>query len=86
MKRIVLFVFAALLLAAVPAMAEVKLGSVDIQKILLTSDAGKEAKDQLAQRAARYEQEKNSKEEELKKLKGELEKQSVRLSESARGA
>lgn len=86
MKRVVLFVFAALLVAAVPAMAEVKLGSVDIQKILLTSDAGKEAKDQLAQRAARYESEKNSKEEELKKLKGELEKQSVLLSESARGA
>ena len=86
MKRIVLFVFAALLLAAAPAMAEVKLGSVDIQKILLTSEAGKEAKDQLSQRAAKYEQEKNGKEEELKKLKGELEKQSVLLSESARGA
>lgn len=86
MKRIIVFAFAALLVAAVPAMAEVKLGSVDIQKILLTSEAGKEAKDQLSQRAARYEQEKNGKEEELKKLKGELEKQSVLLSESARGA
>lgn len=86
MKRIVVLVLAALLVAAVPAMAEVKLGSVDIQKILLTSEAGKEAKDQLSQRAARYEQEKNGKEEELKKLKGELEKQSVLLSESARSA
>ena len=65
---------------------EAKLGTVDMQKILLLSDAGKDAKEQLAVKAAKYEAEKNVKEEELKKLKGELEKQSVLLSESARGA
>jgi len=64
----------------------VKLGSVDIQKILLNSDAGKEAKEQLAVRANKYEGEKNSREEELKKLKAELEKQNVLLSESTRSA
>ena len=64
--------------------AEVKLGSVDMQKLLVLSDAGKEAKEQLAVKAAKYEAEKNVKEEELKKLKGELEKQSVLLSETAR--
>lgn len=63
-----------------------KLGSVDIQKVLLLSDAGKNAKEQLALKANKYEGEKNSREEELKKLKAELEKQSVLLSESARGA
>ena len=57
-----------------------------MQKILMLSDAGKDAKEQLALRAAKYEAEKNLKEEDLKKLKGELEKQSVLLSESARGA
>jgi outer membrane protein len=63
-----------------------KLGSVDIQKILLNSEAGKEAKEQLAVRANKYEGEKNSREEELKKLKTELEKQNVLLSESTRSA
>jgi len=63
-----------------------KLGFVDVQKVLLLSDAGKAAKEQLAQRANKYEGEKNSKEEELKKLKAELEKQSVLLSETARNA
>ncbi|ACH37863.1 OmpH-like outer membrane protein, putative [Citrifermentans bemidjiense Bem] len=63
-----------------------KFGSVDIQKVLLMSDAGKEAKEQLGQKAAKYEGEKNTKEGELKKLKGELESQGVVLNESARGA
>lgn len=66
--------------------ADSKLGTVDMQKVLTLSDAGKEAKEQLAIRAAKYEAEKNLKEEDLKKLKGELEKQSVLLSEIARGA
>jgi len=88
MKRLVV-VMAALVvlsLATGARAAEVKLGSVDIQKILLISDAGKEAKEQLALKAGKYEAEKNLKEEDLKKLKSELEKQSVLLSETARSA
>ena len=74
-------------LTALPAVAaDAKLGTVDMQKILILSDAGKEAKEQLSLKAAKYEAEKNIKEDELKRLKGELEKQSVLLSESARGA
>jgi outer membrane protein len=88
MKRVfisvMLFVLFALALPVVAA--DAKLGSVDMQKILLLSDAGKEAKEQLAIKAAKYEAEKNVKEEDLKKLKYELEKQSVLLSESARGS
>lgn len=76
----------ALLLAASAAFAEVKIGIVDIQKILVLSDPGKAAKDELAAKAASYDNEKNQKEEELKKLKAELERQSVLLSESARSA
>ncbi len=78
------FLLPLLIALATPAFAAEKLGSVDMQKILLMSDAGKEAKEQLSVKAAKYEAEKNVKEEELKKLKGELEKQSVLLSESAR--
>lgn len=74
------------LFVTVPAMAEAKLGYVDMQKMIQTSDAGKDAKDQLAIKGAKYEAEKNVKEEELRKLKGDLEKQSVLLSEPARMA
>ena len=87
MKR---FIVALFLLLSLPLSAlaadGAKIGSVDIQKVLLMSDAGKEAKEQLSQKAGKYEADKNSKEEELKKLKGELEKQGLVLSESARGA
>src|SRR5512137_927658 len=89
MKRIIitLVLFSSLILASAALGADgVKLGCVDIQKVLLNSDAGKEAKEQLAGKANKYEGEKNSREEELKRLKAELEKQNVLLSESARGA
>lgn len=87
MKRFIVALFL-MLSFSVPAIAAdgAKIGSVDIQKVLLSSEAGKEAKDQLSQKAAKYESEKNSKEAELKKLKGELEGQSAVLTESARGA
>ena len=89
MNRIIASVALTLSLALAPAAFGadgVKLGSVDIQKVLILSDTGKEAKEQLASKGNKYEAEKNSREEELKKLKGELEKQSVLLSESARTA
>lgn len=87
MKRFIVALF--LMLAfSVPAVAAdgAKIGSVDIQKVLLSSESGKEAKEQLSHKAAKYESEKNSKEAELKKLKGDLEGQSAVLTESARGA
>jgi len=87
MKR---FIVALSLLLALPlscwAAEGAKVGSVDIQRVLLMSEAGKEAKEQLGQKASKYEGEKNSKEEELKKLKADLEKQGIVLSESARSA
>ena len=82
----IVLLFALSLFTASSALAAdgMKLGFADVQKILLLSDAGKEAKDQLALKASKYEAEKGTREEELKKLKAELEKQSVLLSESAR--
>ena len=89
MKRIVT-VFACSLSLALATAAfgadGAKIGSVDIQKVLVLSDAGKEAKEQLAGKGNKYEAEKNTREEELKKLKGELEKQSVVLADDARKA
>jgi outer membrane protein len=88
MKRIfsvvLMAVFSLVVASGVFAADGAKIGSVDIQKVLLLSNPGKEAKEQLAQKANKYETEKNAKEEELKKLKAELEKQSVLLSETAR--
>ena len=87
MKR---FIVALFLLFALPLSVQAadgaKIGSIDVQKVLLTSEAGKMAKDQLGQRAGKYEGEKVSKESELKKLKGELESQGALLNESARSA
>jgi outer membrane protein len=85
MKR---FLIGLILVLALPLSAlaadGAKIGSVDIQKVLLMSDAGKDAKEQLSQKAAKYEADKNSKEAELKKLKGDLESQGSVLNESAR--
>jgi outer membrane protein len=88
MKRIIItliLTFSLTIASAALGADGVKLGFVDIQKVLLNSDAGKEAKEQLAVKANKYEGEKNTREEELKRLKADLEKQNVLLSESARG-
>jgi len=66
--------------------ADVKLGYIDMQRALNGSEAGKEAKEQLAARVKKYQDEINVKQEDLKKLKDELEKQGMLLSDSARAA
>ena len=88
MKRIAWLMAAmvAILAAAPLHAADIKLGVVDIQKVLNLSDAGKDAKEQLAARVKKYQDEINVKQEELKKLKDDIEKQGVLLSESARAA
>jgi len=63
-----------------------KLGFVDIQKVLNTSNAGKDAKEQLTAKVRKYQDEINRKQEEMKKLKDALEKQGAVLSESAKSA
>jgi outer membrane protein len=63
---------------------EAKFAAVDVQKILTLSYAGKEAKAKLDRDVLKAEMEKNSREQELNKLKAELEKQSVHLSETER--
>lgn len=87
-SRIAIMVLSLCTLVASASVAAdgVKLGTVDVQKVLLTSDTGKAAKEQLSAKIAKHEVEKNTREDELKKLKTELEKQNIILNESARNA
>jgi outer membrane protein len=85
MRRFVTAGILACSIAATPAFAaDVKLGYIDMQRTLITSDAGKEAREQLAARSTKYQDEINVKQEELRKLKEELEKKGTLLSESTR--
>jgi outer membrane protein len=72
------------LAAGAASAADVKIGYVDMQRALNNSEAGKEAKEQLASRLKKYQDEINGKQDELKRLKEELEKQGMLLSETAR--
>lgn len=86
MKRIV-GVLLTILLFAAPALAvENKIGYVDLQKALNTSEAGKAAKERISKKVKEYEGTIDTRQKEIKKLKEELEKQAMLLSEDARGA
>lgn len=85
MKRLVLAGILACILAAPAAdAADSKLGYIDMQRALNMSDAGKEAKEQLAARVKKYQDEINVKQEEVRKLKDDLEKQGLALSDAKR--
>ena len=87
MRRFLLAGILAICIASTPAFAaDLKLGYIDMQRALNASEAGKEAKEQLATRVKKYQEEINTKQENIKKLKDELEKQGMLLSESARAA
>jgi outer membrane protein len=66
--------------------ADVKLGYIDFQRAIDSSEAGKEAREQMASQTKKYQDEINIKQRDLEKLKDELEKQGVILSESARSS
>lgn len=87
MKRIILagIVMACITSTSVFA-ADLKLGYIDMQRALNGSEAGKEAKEQLAAKVKKFQDEINVKQEDLKKLKEELEKQGMLLSDSARAS
>ena len=78
MKRFVLMaVMASCVRSTTVFAADIKIGYVDMQRMLTSSEAGKEAKEQLAARLKKYQDEINVKQEEIKKLKDELEKQGM---------
>jgi len=85
MKRLITAVLIASCITAGSAFAaDTKVGYIDMQRAINTSEAGKEAKEQLATKVKKFQDEINVKQEDLKKLKEELEKQGMLLSESAR--
>jgi outer membrane protein len=87
MRRLLLAGILACCLTATSAFAaDVKLGYIDMQRALNASEAGKEAKEQLAARVKKYQDEINAKQEEIKKLKDDLEKQGMLLSEASRAS
>lgn len=86
MKRLMMMVVMAVVVSGSAWAAEGKIGYIDMQRALNSSEAGKEAKNQLQVKLKNYQVQINAKQEELQKLKTDLEKQGVALSETARAA
>jgi outer membrane protein len=66
------------------AEAELKIGVVDLQKAMELSEAGQKAKAAFQKKVDKVQQDLKTKQDELSKLKDELDRQSVLLSEEAR--
>lgn len=85
MNRVIQVAILALFVISTSAFAaDLKLGYIDMQRAINTSETGKEAKEQLAAKVKKYQDEINLKQEDLKKLKDDLEKQGMLLSDIAR--
>ena len=85
MKRIALLLCVVMFVAA-PALAEMKIGIVDIQKAIALSDAGKASKTRLEGELSAFKQELEQTKIELDKMRDELGKQSAVMSSDARAA
>jgi outer membrane protein len=66
------------------AAAEGKIGYIDLQKALNVSVAGKNAKEKIANMVKKHEVTVENRQNELKKLKDDMDKQSMLLSDEAR--
>lgn len=66
--------------------ADVKIGYIDLQKAINSSDSGQAAKEKINKKFQEYEGEVDSRKAELQKAKEELEKQTLLLSDEARSA
>lgn len=87
MKRLIMAGFLTVCLASTAAFAaDQKLGYIDMQRAINGSEAGKEAKEQLASKVKKFQDEINIKQEDLRKLKEELEQRGMLLSDSARAS
>ncbi|MDO3379561.1 OmpH family outer membrane protein [Geoalkalibacter halelectricus] len=85
LKRLTLFMTVCILALATPALAQnVKIGYVDLQRALNLSAAGVNAKEEIAKLVRSYEGQVSKRQDELRKLKEELERQAVLLSDDAR--
>jgi outer membrane protein len=87
MKQFFLAGIVSLVLASTSVFAaDLKLGYIDFQRAIDSSEAGKEGREQMATQTKKYQDEINVKQNDLEKLKNELEKQGMLLSDSARAA
>src|ERR1039457_6436093 len=87
MKRFILAAELTVCVTAVTAFAaDTKIGYIDMQRAINTSESGKEAKEQLAARLKKYQDEINLRQDDLKRMKEELEKQGMLLSDTARSS
>ncbi len=91
MKRLIIAAILLGLMAAgttfaADARSAQKIGYVDMQRAISSSEPGRQAKEQLSARLKKYQDEINLRQEELKRLKEELEKQGMLLSDTARAS
>ncbi|MEZ4598877.1 MAG: OmpH family outer membrane protein [Syntrophotaleaceae bacterium] len=85
MRKVLGSIVALLLLVAAPvSAAELKIGYIDLQKALNLSEAGKVAKSQIAEKVKKFQGTIESRQNELKKLNQEMEKQKMVLSAEAK--
>ena len=73
-----------LILFATNLFAEAKIGVFDLQKVMVNSDAGKDIKKLLEQKRNFYTQQIKKREQKLKKMREDLEKKSMMMSEEAK--
>lgn len=86
MKKLMMMALMALICSGTALAAEAKIGYIDMQRALNLSEAGVQAKNQLQEKLKVYQGQINAKQEELQKLKNDLEKQGMTLNEAARAA
>jgi len=86
MKKFLLLV-GIFIMAALPlnAFAQASIAFIDLQKVMLESDKGKEAKQTLTQEADRLKKALDVKQDELQKMKDAIEKQGTTITPEARG-
>jgi len=87
MKKMLGIMLTMLVLATVPAMAaDVKIGVIDLQQALNSTQEGKAAKDRIKRKVDNFQKTMESRQAELKKLNDDFEKQKMVLSADARAA
>ncbi|MEK6760219.1 MAG: OmpH family outer membrane protein [Deltaproteobacteria bacterium] len=83
-KRLAVVMMAAALFAAPAAAGEIKIGYANLQKALNESEAGLKAKDDLKVADQKLEEEFKTKQEDLKKMKEEIDKKGIAWNKETR--
>ncbi len=86
MKRVSFVLIFSLLASFVPAMAEVIVGKVDIQKVLITVEQGKKVREQLKKEFDKKQNELKSEEEKIRKKQQEYEKQNMVMNDKTKAS